>query len=655
MMSVSFFRKFYLALILSFVSVCFSQNRMTDSLEHLLKTAKEDTNQVKILDDLCWEYTLTKSKKSGEYAKQMLELAQKINYQKGIGNAYANIGAANYMQSNNDSAIKYFSMAAELRKKMNDKAGTGGALNNIAMAYQQQSSYTIAVSYYLQALKIFEEINDVKRMAQANVNISSIYTELKNYDLSIKYGMKGLEGWKQLNFKFGMSGAYVNIGNAYKGLNKYKEAIEYYEKALELQKELNSHFSMGRIYHNLGSIYYMLKKYDKAEEYIKKEIPLKEEVGDLEGMSSAYCSLGNLLSKTGKPDQAIAEFKKSLGLARSIKSLDNVKWSYLGLREAYALKGNAPEVSNYAVLYDQVKDSLLNEANSRIVTEMQTQYETEKKEKENEELRRKSEVQALEIKNTEEKTKNQLILAMSLFLMAGASSAFLFNRRKLKQKAIHAAEMAEEEKKRFRAIIEAEERERSRIAQELHDGLGQMLSTARLNVAGLEDSIIEEDREWLEKSLKIIDDACIEVRHISHNMMPSALIRLGIMPAIYDLVDNVNASKSLKVNLNTNVIGSLGRSLDITIYRIIQEVLNNMIKHSKADQINLDINRENEMLRIGIKDNGVGFDVSMLKESKGMGWKNIFSRVSMMDGDIDVNSQPLQGTIVFIQLKLKNA
>jgi signal transduction histidine kinase/uncharacterized protein HemY len=651
----SLFRNFCLLLFLLCFCGVFSQNRMTDSLENLLKNAKEDTNRVKILDDLCWEYTLTKSKKSGEYAKQMLELAQKINDQKGIGNAYANLGAANYMQSNNDSAIKYFSMAAGLRKKINDKAGTGGALNNIAMAYQQQSNYTSAVSYYLQALKIFEELNDVKRMAQANVNIASLYTELKNYNLSLKYGMKGLEGWEKMNFKFGISGAYVNIGNAYNGLQKYEEAIEYYEKALELQKELNNHFSMGRIYHNLGSIYYTLKDYTKAENYIEKEIPLKKEVGDLEGMSSAYHSLGNLFLRTGKTDLAIAEFKKSLELARSIKNLDNARWAYNGLKEAYAIKGKAQEVSNYALLYDQVKDSMLNEANSRIVAEMEARYQTEKKEKENEELRRRSEIQVLEIENTEEKRKNQLILAASLFLMAGASSVFLYNRRKLKQKAIHAAEIAEEEKKRFKAIIEAEERERSRIAQELHDGLGQLLSAARLNVAGLEDSIIEEDREWLEKSLKIIDDACIEVRHISHNMMPSALIRLGLMPAIQELVNNINGSKSLKVDLHTNVRGSLGKSLDITIYRIMQEVLNNMMRHSKADKISLDIQREDNTLRINIKDNGVGFDVRVLRESKGLGWKNIFSRVSMIDGSIDVSSEPSKGTLVFIQLKLKNA
>jgi signal transduction histidine kinase len=654
-MSASFFRNFCLALLLLSAGAGLSQSRMTDSLEKLLKTAKEDTNRVKILDDLCWEYTINKSKKSGEYARQMLALAQKINYRKGIGNAYADLGASNYMQGNSDSAIKYFSMSAAIRTKINDKAGAGSALNNIAMAYQQQSNYVAAASCYLQALKIFEERDDVRRIADVNVNISSVYNELKNYSLSLKYSMKGLESWEKLNFKHGISSAYVNIGNSYNGLLKYKEAIEYYEKALELQKELNNHFIMGRIHHNLGSIYYILENYKKAEENIEKEISLKEEVGDAEGMSSAYYSLGNLFLRTGRIDQGIAEFKKALELARSIKNLDNVKWAYIGLKEAYAMKGKAAEVSNYALLYDQVKDSLLNEANARIIAEMQTRYETEKKEKENEELRRKSEVQALEIKNTEEKRKSQLTLAVSLFVMAGASSAFLYNRRKLKQKAIHAAELAEEEKKRFRAIIEAEERERSRIAQELHDGLGQMLSTARLNVAGLEDSITEEDREWLGKSLRSIDDACVEVRHISHNMMPSALIRLGLMPAIQELVNNINTSKSLKVNLEANVSGSLGKSLDITIYRIIQEVLNNMIRHSKADRIHLDIHRGNETLHINIKDNGVGFDASKLKESKGMGWKNIFSRVSMMNGDINVSSEPSRGTAVFIRLKLKNA
>lgn len=181
-----------------------------------------------------------------------------------------------------------------------------------------------------------------------------------------------------------------------------------------------------------------------------------------------------------------------------------------------------------------------------------------------------------------------------------------------------------------------------------------MLSTARLNVAGLEDSVLAENKPDLDRALKIIDDACVEVRSISHNMMPSALIRLGLIPAINELVNNINATKALKIDFTNNVDASVGKSLDITIYRVVQEVLNNMIKHAKADHISMSILKIAGELEIIMKDNGIGFDTNMLKESKGMGWKNIFSRVSMLDGNIKLESEPKKGTMIYIKLKLKN-
>jgi signal transduction histidine kinase len=137
-------------------------------------------------------------------------------------------------------------------------------------------------------------------------------------------------------------------------------------------------------------------------------------------------------------------------------------------------------------------------------------------------------------------------------------------------------------------------------------------------------------------------------------MMPNALIRLGLISAIRELVNNVNSAKTLKIDFDSNVNESLGKSLDITIYRIIQEVLNNMIKHAKADHIHLAINRNGKNLVINIKDNGIGFNTEELKESKGLGWKNIFSRVSLLNGTIELNSKPKEGTIVYINLTLKD-
>ena len=136
-------------------------------------------------------------------------------------------------------------------------------------------------------------------------------------------------------------------------------------------------------------------------------------------------------------------------------------------------------------------------------------------------------------------------------------------------------------------------------------------------------------------------------------MMPNALVRLGLIPAIKELVENINAAKVLTIDFSTNIDRPLGKSMDITIYRIVQEIINNMMKHAKADHIVMEINRTNDNLNISIRDNGVGFDTSIINESKGLGWKGIYSRVSMLNGTIKLDSVLKEGTFIYINLKLK--
>ncbi len=199
---------------------------------------------------------------------------------------------------------------------------------------------------------------------------------------------------------------------------------------------------------------------------------------------------------------------------------------------------------------------------------------------------------------------------------------------------------------RMNAIIETEEKERKRVAGELHDSLGQMLSTARLNVSSLSGSIPKDDEVVLATSLKIIDDACEEVRNISHNMMPTALIRLGLIPAIEEMVSEINGSNQLAAQFITNTTMRFSETKEITIYRIVQEVVNNMIKHAKASEIVISMNLVDEKIQLSIKDNGTGFDTILVSQSTGLGWKNIYSRVGMLEGTINIDSFPGNGTTV---------
>lgn len=206
---------------------------------------------------------------------------------------------------------------------------------------------------------------------------------------------------------------------------------------------------------------------------------------------------------------------------------------------------------------------------------------------------------------------------------------------------------------RFRNVIEAVENERKRIAIDLHDSLGQLLSTAKLNVSVWGDQVAEGDEENYETSMKLLDQACNEVREISSTMMPSTLIRLGFLSALKELVANINMADKIQVKLEVNEFTSrLDETRSISLYRICQEILNNAIKYSEADEMVIRITESNDRLFLFLKDNGVGFDTQKLDDSSGLGWSNIFSRISMLNGHIRVFSDGSVGTSVHIDVPL---
>lgn len=212
-------------------------------------------------------------------------------------------------------------------------------------------------------------------------------------------------------------------------------------------------------------------------------------------------------------------------------------------------------------------------------------------------------------------------------------------------------ELNASQKQRFRNVIEAVERERKRIAIDLHDGLGQLLSTVKLNVSALEDQIQPEDEQIYDTALNLLDEACTEVREISHNMMPSTLIRMGFLPALKESAAQINKSGKIQVSIHAETYQAYpDESRDVALYRACQELLNNVIKYSGANEVIIKLVQTDSRLFISIKDDGKGFDTELLHSSTGIGWSNIYSRIGMLNGNVEVHSILNEGTTVKIDV-----
>ncbi len=254
-------------------------------------------------------------------------------------------------------------------------------------------------------------------------------------------------------------------------------------------------------------------------------------------------------------------------------------------------------------------------------------------------------------------SKLHLVISLSILifiLIALVMSVYIYRTNK-KFKILK--EAAELEKNRFKVLIEAQEMDWKRIAGDLHDSVGQLLSLSKLHLSEIIDSSEAPNpghEVMLNRTAQIIDEACQEVRNISHNLMPGPLIRLGLVSAIKELVRKINSSRKVKVAFSSNISDiRFNEKIEISLYRIIQEIFSNILKHSEATDVEITLNiLENQRLNLSIKDNGIGFDPEEIERSDGIGWKNIYSRLAIINGSMNIDSKKNHGTFIEINVIL---
>ncbi|NJK86477.1 MAG: sensor histidine kinase [Bacteroidales bacterium] len=206
-------------------------------------------------------------------------------------------------------------------------------------------------------------------------------------------------------------------------------------------------------------------------------------------------------------------------------------------------------------------------------------------------------------------------------------------------------------------MIDAQEMERKRIAADLHDSVGQMLSLSKLHMSEISEVIaadLPSEKDTAENAMRLIDEACQEVRNISHNLMPGALIKLGLVPAVRELIRKAGHSKTIRFNFSSDLDEKrLDEKVEISLYRIVQEIISNILKHANASEVTITIkNAEENSIQLNISDNGNGFDTAILDSVTGIGWKNIYSRLAMMNGKMNIQSQLNSGTSITIRIFL---
>lgn len=227
-------------------------------------------------------------------------------------------------------------------------------------------------------------------------------------------------------------------------------------------------------------------------------------------------------------------------------------------------------------------------------------------------------------------------------------------KQKLQQQRINELE-TEKQLTATEAVLKGEEKERTRLAKDLHDGLGGMLSGIKYSLNSMKGNLImtPDNAQAFERSMDMLDSSIKEMRRVAHNMMPEALVKFGLDTALKDFCNDINRSGALQVTYQSIGLENTvtDQTVAITIYRIVQELINNIIKHAAAKTAVVQVSKTDGEISITVEDDGKGFDPAILKQPRGIGWSNIQSRVEYLKGKLDVQSEPFKGTSVLIELK----
>ena len=391
----------------------------------------------------------------------------------------------------------------------------------------------------------------------------------------------------------------------------------------------------------MGTFLAKEKKYTDALANFKKALAIREESGDPFFIVSDLAEISELQAQTGNTPEGIDNGKKALAIAIENKIDAKLPMIHTALAHNYERAGNFREAAESYKLLNSLKDSLYNDANPKALAEIQTKYETVKKEQ--------------EIEQQKNKIARQKFLFIGLALLTLLTGLLLYSqykRYRLKKEAQMQTEIRKQQELSSKAVMAAEENERQRIAKDLHDGVGQMMSAAKMNLSAFESEInfAGEQKRSFEKVIQLVDESCREVRNVSHIMMPNALMKNELSAAIREFVDKLD-KKSLQVQVYTEGLDQyVDANTKLVLYRVLQECVTNVIKHAAATTLDISVIRSTDGIDAMVEDNGKGFDTINKNSFEGIGLKNIRTRVEYLKGTVDIDSIPEQGTVIAIHI-----
>ncbi|MCV6628397.1 MAG: histidine kinase [Flavobacteriaceae bacterium] len=581
---------------------------------------------------------------------------------KSLAHSHYALGNYQFFHSKLDSALIHLNHAKEYVDQISDPLLESSIISSQGGIYKRKGSTILAISTFLESKRILDDIDTLKLSEKEKVKrrgksfvllngLANLYLQTTDYEKSLACYDQAIVEANKLGDERNLILIQGNKGELLLDIEKGKEALDIFLLNRKLKKEL--HFPERFMYSNslrLGRAYKFLRKDSLAQVFLQEAYLGYTKINFTSGLIYTNNALGDLFLKTKQYQKSLLYSEAGKALAKEAKDTEHIQQaSYQIYQAAKQIKDSDRALANFEI-YTVLKDSMYNEKKVRQMTEMSMQAEFDRKEAER-----------FLIQERKNRQKNQLIYGLIAISIIGIL-LFLFYRNKLQfqktiskqQKELHHQKIVELQQKNkltaLNSMIEGQEAERMRIAKDLHDSLGGLLSTIKSHYESLcAQNKAQQDKELSKKTATLVDEACIEVRRISHNMMPHALHLSGLKGVLMDMEEQLQAN-GYETQFELEGIPHLEETKKVMLYRLIQEIISNIKKHAAAKQILLQFFTHNNKLHLTIEDDGKGFNTKDAKAKGGLGLSNIESRVAFMDGNLQWDSEHNKGTTINIEI-----
>lgn len=556
--------------------------------------------------------------------QELLDFAKKTNIIYSQADAHLIIGNSQFILGNRTKALEHYNDALQLYKSINDKSGIAITLTSIGKLYLKNFKFDQAIKYHEESIEINKSIKDTFNIISDLINIGNVYKSKFKTEQSITYYNEGLVLARKLDFLDLQSIILSNLGDIYSKQKKFKEALNLFSESLKISQDTNIKYDEMRILFFIGSCYLEQKKYETAVTYGEKSIKIAKILGTEEYIMANHRLLFDAFKANNNFKKAMTNLEASISLERTMK------------------KFNASmELQQLEIKNVRMRDSIV-QAEKAIQTAILHDTEIQQKNR--------------------EKTTLKLASGGILFIISLVGFLVYKNTKRKQQIAEQEKEIETQKKDKILkeleltaidAMIEGQEKERQQLASDLHDSVGASLSAARLQFEHLANNKenIEHLDELIKKTSTLLEDAYVEVRSMAHKKNNGVMAKNGLLPAIERLSKNVSSPNGLHLDIHSHGLNQrLENTLEISIFRIIQELVTNIIKHAQATEAFISITQHEDSINLMVEDNGKGFDAKQAYKKEGMGLSSIEKRIELLEGHIKVDSTPKKGTTTIIDI-----